>query len=189
MFEYLLGISVLSVAYVIYIYNSLVNLREAAINDSKMIGVQLDRRWKVLQSLISAVSKYMSYEETVLKDVVSLRSQAECAVEGGDQVNRVAAENAISKIIPGLNVMVEAYPDLKANTTVIQLMEEIVSTENKLSFSKQSYNDSSERFNAKILQFPVNLVVGLFGEQFKAFAYWQLEKDDEKEKEDFIAKL
>ena len=85
--------------------------------------------------------------------------------------------------------MVEAYPDLKASNTVTQLMEEIVSTENKLAFAKQSYNDGTERFNAMILSFPTNFIVGLFGDQFVAFTYWQLDTKTAKEKEEYIAKL
>lgn len=175
--------------YVIFLYNRLVSVRESVRNDLKQIDIQLDRRYKVFESLISAVSKYMKYEETVLKDVVSLRSQAQSAKESGDVENRVAAENAISRIAGGLNVMVEAYPDLKASNNVGQLMEEIVSTENKLSFAKQAYNDGSERFNAIILSFPANMIIGVFGDQFKAFVYWQLDKKDAQSKEDYIAKL
>ena len=186
--EYLIAL-LLPVVYIIFIYNRLISLRESVRNDLKQIDIQLDRRWKVLQSLISSVSKYIDYEATVLKDVVSLRSQAQSAKDTGDMVNRADAENAISKIASGLNVMVEAYPDLKASDTVTKYMEEVVATENKLSFAKQAYNDGSERFNAMILKFPVNLIVGLFGEQFKAFVYWQLSEDEGKKKEDFIATL
>ena len=188
LFELLLVLGAV-LLYVIILYNRLIAARESVRNDLKQIDIQLDRRYKVFESLISAVSKYMKYEETVLKDVVSLRSQAQSARESGDVENRVAAENAISKIAGGLNVMVEAYPDLKASDNVGQLMEEIVSTENKLSFAKQAYNDGSERFNAMILSFPANIIVGVFGGQFVSFVYWQLDKADAKSKEDYIAKL
>jgi LemA protein len=188
LFELLLVLGVV-LLYVIILYNRLISARESVRNDLKQIDIQLDRRYKVFESLISAVSKYMKYEETVLKDVVSLRSQAQSARESGDVENRVAAENAISKIAGGLNVMVEAYPDLKASNNVGQLMEEIVSTENKLSFAKQAYNDGSERFNAMVLSFPANIIIGVFGDQFVSFVYWQLDKEDAKSKEDYIAKL
>lgn len=189
MFYELLAASVLLLLYVVYTYNKLVTVRESVRNDLKQIDVQLDRRYKVFESLISAVSQYMNYEQTVLKDVVSLRSQAQSAKVNGDTANRVAAENQISKIAAGLNIMVEAYPDLKASNTVSQLMEEIVSTENKLAFAKQAYNDGTERFNAMILRFPVNLLVGLFGSQFIPFVYWQLSNEDTKAKDEYIAKL
>ena len=188
MYEILI-VLVLVLGYIIFLYNSLVSARESVRNDLKQIDIQLDRRYKVFESLISSVSKYMDYEKTLLHDVVVLRSQAQSAKTSGDVKNRVAAENQISKIAAGLNVMVEAYPDLKANQQVGQLMEEIVSTENKLSFAKQAYNDGSERFNAMILRFPANIIVGLFGDQFVSFVYWQLEEKDAKSKEDYIAKL
>lgn len=189
MFEFLSIFLVVVIVYLIFVYNSLVSLRESVRNDLKQIDIQLDRRYKVFESLISAVKKYMDYEKTVLKDVVSLRSQAQSAKESGDQSSRIAAENAISKIASGINVMMEAYPDLKANQNVMQLQEEIVSTENKLAFAKQSYNDGTERFNAKILRFPINMIVGLFGDQFKSFVYWQLEEGDSKKKDEYMAKL
>jgi LemA protein len=185
----LIAVLGLLLGYVIVVYNRLVSVRESVRNDLKQIDIQLDRRYKVFESLISSVSKYMDYEKTVLKDVVSLRSQAQSAKSSGDQQNRIAAENAISKIASGINVMVEAYPELKASNNVAKLMEEIVSTENKLSFSKQSYNDGSERFNAMVLRFPVNMLVGLFGQQFPQFVYWQLSSDDVKAKDEYIAKL
>jgi|AntRauTorckE5430_2_1112549.scaffolds.fasta_scaffold00008_71 LemA protein len=179
------------IVYLTYVYNRLIHLRESIRNDLKQIDIQLDRRYKVFESLISAVAKYLNYEETVLKDVVALRSQAKNAKDSGDESNWFASEGAISKIAENLpksvNIMMEAYPDLKGSETVMKLMEEIVSTENKLSYAKQSYNDGSERFNAMMQKFPINLFVSNFG--FSAFVYWQLSQDDAKSKEDYIAKL
>lgn len=178
----------IAIAYSIFVYNRLIGLRESVRNDLKQIDIQLDRRYKVFESLINSVTKYLNYEETVLKDVVALRSQAEKAKQSGDEDNRIASENAISKIATGgLGVIVEAYPDLKGNETVLSLMEEIVSTENKLSFSKQSYNDSSERFNTFAQRFPVNLFVSIF--QFRLFSYWQLSSEDIQSKEAYTVKL
>ena len=131
----------------------------------------------------------MDYEKTTLKDVVALRSQAQSAKASGDQKNRMSAENAISQIASGLNLVFENYPDLKANENVMQLQEEIVNTENKLAFSKQAYNDGSERFNAMIQQFPVNLFVSAFGNAFVNFEYWQLTEEDSKQKENYMPKL
>nr|WP_232220735.1 LemA family protein [Legionella tunisiensis] len=91
----------------------------------------------------------MDYEKTTLKDVVALRNQAQAAKAAGDEKARMAAENGISQIASGLNVVFEQYPDLKASSNVLQLQEEIVNTENKLAYSKQAYNDSIERYNAK----------------------------------------
>ena len=189
MIEYIIIFAVLLAVYLIFTYNRLVSLRESVRNDLKQIDIQLDRRYKVFESLISAVKKYMDYEQTVLKDVVSLRAQAQSARESGDEANRIASENAISKIFSGINVVMEAYPELKANQNVMQLQEEIVSTENKLSFAKQAYNDGTERFNGLILQFPINFIISLFGDQFKPFVYWQLAEGETKQKDDYIARM
>lgn len=173
--------------YVALVYNQLVSLREVVRNEAKQIDVQLDRRYKVYESLISAVSKFLDYEKTVLKDVVALRAQARTAEQKGDTSNQMAAENAISEAASGLHVMVESYPDLKGNETVLNLMEEISTTENKLSFAKQSYNDSAEKYNATLQKFPINLLVSWLS--FEAFSYWQLAADDAKSKDEYVAKL
>ncbi len=111
--------------------------------------MQLDRRIKVYESLIEVVKKYMDYEQTVLKDVVALRSQSQHAAAMGDEKSRMAAEDGISKIGANLSFVFEQYPDLKADKNALQLQEEIVNTENKLAFSKQAYNDSVEHYEAK----------------------------------------
>ncbi len=117
----------------------------------------------------------MDYEKTTLKDVIALRSQAQAAHASGDEAARMAAENKISTIASGINVVFEQYPDLKANTNAMQLQEEIVSTENKLAFAKQSYNDSIEIYNANKKSFPANVVVGAFKSNLDIdFPYWQL---------------
>lgn len=178
---------VLLLGYVLFSYNRLVELRESARNDLQQIDVQLDRRYKVFESLISAVSKYLDYEKTTLNDVVALRTQAKNAEKSGDDKTRFAAEGEISKIAGSLNVIVENYPDLKASQNVQKLMEEIVSTENKLSFAKQAYNDAVERLNRTIQKIPYNIFASSFG--FEAFIYWKLSADDKKTKEDYTVKL
>src|SRR5436189_3600991 len=123
--------------FVVLTYNKLVALIEAIRNNQKQIDIQLDRRFKVFESLINVVKKYMDYEATTLKDVVALRNQAQQAKASGDEKTRIAAENKISDIASNINVVFEQYPDLKANQNMIQLQEEIVSTENKLAYAKQ----------------------------------------------------
>ena len=105
------------------IYNTLIALIEAINNNKRQIDIQLDRRYKVFESLIEAVKKYMDYEKTTLKDVVALRNQAQAAKAEGDEKGRSAAEDQISKIASGLNVVFEQYPDLKASQNVLQLQE------------------------------------------------------------------
>lgn len=178
------------VGFIIITYNRLIAQIEAVRNNQKQIDIQLDRRFKVFESLINVVKKYMDYEQTTLKDVVALRNQANAAQAAGDEKARIAAENKISTIAGGLNLVFEQYPDLKANQNCIQLQEEIVSTENKLAFAKQSYNDSIEMYNANKKSFPANLIVGLFkGKIDFDFIYWQLDSAKVAEQENYTVKL
>ena len=176
--------------FVIFTYNQLIALIEAVRNNQKQIDIQLDRRFKVFESLIETVKKYMDYEKTTLKDVIALRSQAQAAQASGNQAERFAAENKISTIASGLNLVFEQYPDLKANQNAMQLQEEIVSTENKLAFAKQSYNDSIEIYNANKKSFPANVVVAVFASNLNMdFVYWQLAADQVAKQEAYTVKF
>ena len=177
-------------AWVIFTYNRLIGLIEAVVNNHRQIDIQLDRRFKVLENLIAVVKNAMDYEQTTLKDVVALRNKAQTAKASGDEAARIAAENGISKIASGIDVVFEQYPELKANQNALQLQEEIVNTENKLTFSKQAFNDSIETFNATKKSFFEAMVVSFFASKLdKHFEYWQLEADDAKAKEDYAAKF
>ena len=127
----------------------------------KQIDVQLDRRHKVFESLINVVKKTMDYEKTTLVDVVALRNQALMAQAVGDTPARIDAKNKLSKVIKGLSVVFENYPELKANHNAMKLQEEIVNTENKLSFAKQSLNDSIEKYEANKNYFFSSMVVAI----------------------------
>jgi len=177
--------------FVIGVYNSLIRMIEAVKNNKKQIDIQLDRRFKVFESLINVVKKYMDYEQTTLKDVVALRNQAQAAKGAGDEKARIAAENGISKIASNLNVVFENYPDLKADKNALQLQEEIVSTENKLAFAKQAYNDSIEKYNATKKSFLQSIVVSFFkGKLDFDFPYWGLASEEAiQEKEDYKVEL
>lgn len=178
------------IGYIILTYNRLIAQIEAVQNNKKQIDIQLDRRFKVFESLINVVKKYMDYEKTTLKDVVELRSQAQNAKASGDEKARIAAENQISKIASGINLVFEQYPDLKANQNAMQLQEEIVSTENKLAYAKQSYNDSIEIYNASKKSFPANMVVSAFPAKIDFdFPYWQLSEEKIQEQENYTVKL
>ena len=132
----------------------------------------------------------MDYEQTTLKDVVALRSQANTAKDKGDMAGRIDAENKISKVASNINLMFEAYPTLKANQNVMQLQEEIVSTENKLAYAKQAFNDSIERYNATKKSFFESFVVSVFASALsKSFVYWNLSEATIKEREDYTVKL
>lgn len=176
--------------WMIAIYNKLIHYIEEVNNNKKQIDIQLDRRYKVYESLIEVVKKYMDYEKTTLKDVVALRSKAQNAVQNGDEKTRMAAEDAISKIGSNLNFVFENYPDLKADKNALQLQEEIVNTENKLTFAKQAFNDSIEKYEATRKSFFESVVVGIFSSKLlKQFAYWGISDEARQQQENYTVKL
>lgn len=193
MTKFLIGLALIVTVvffYIINVYNQLVNMIEAIVNNQKQIDIQLDRRFKVFESLIETVKKYMDYEQTTLKDVVALRNQAQAAKVSGNEQARMAAENGISKIATGLNLVFEQYPDLKANQNALQLQEEIVNTENKLTFAKQAFNDSIERYNATKKSFFQSMVVQFFASKLdQHFEYWGLSAEDSQSKENYTVKF
>lgn len=185
----LLIIIILIVVYIIMTYNKLITEIETVKNSEKQIDVQLDRRAKIFDSLINVVKKYMDYEQTTLKDVVELRDTATNAKSKGDDKTRIAAENQISEVAKGINVQFENYPDLKANQNVIQLQEEITSTENKLAFAKQALNDSIERYNAHKKSFFAAMVVNIFKKLNENFIYWNISEEKKAQLEESRVEL
>jgi LemA protein len=181
---------VVGVGFLVLTYNTLISMIEATRNNQKQIDIQLDRRYKVFESLINVVNKYMNYEQTTLKDVVALRGQAEKAKASGDDQGRIDAENKISQIASNINLVFEQYPDLKANQNAMQLQEEIVNTENKLAYAKQSFNDSIENYNATKKSFFTQLIVSMFKAKLDVdFPYWQLDAAKIQQQEDYTVKL
>lgn len=181
---------IIAVIWFVIIYNKLIRLIEEVNNNKKQIDIQLDRRYKVYESLIEVVKKYMDYEKTTLKDIVALRNQAQKAVQQGDEKARMAAENSISKIGTDLNVVFEQYPDLKADKNALQLQEEIVSTENKLTFSKQAYNDSIEKYEATRKSLFESLIVGIAPTKLlKEFIYWGISEEKRQAHEEYKVKF
>ena len=186
----ILIIAIVIGSFIVLTYNRLINLIEAVRNNQKQIDIQLDRRFKVFESLINVVKKYMDYEQTTLKEVVALRQQAQQAKASGDEPGRVTAENKISEIAAKINLVFEQYPQLKANENCLQLQEEIVSTENKLAYAKQSFNDSIELYNATKKAFFTTLVVAVFKTKLNFdFQYWQLSEAKIAEQENYTVKL
>jgi LemA protein len=181
---------IIVVAWAVMIYNGLIRLIETVNNNKNQIDVQLDRRYKVYESLIEVVKKYMDYEKTTLKEVIALRSQAQKALATGNENERIKCEEAISKIGTGLNLVFEQYPDLKADKNALQLQEEVVSTENKLTFAKQSYNDSVERYKAKSKSLFESFLVGIFPEKLmKDFTYWGITDKQREQQESYKISL
>jgi LemA protein len=189
MIIFLIIIAVIGI-YFVMTYNALIALIETVRNNEKQIDIQLDRRFKVFQSLIDVVKKYMDYEQSTLAKVVELRDTAQKAKSAGDNAARMGAENGISKIASGINVVFEQYPDLKANQNAMQLQEEIVSTENKLAFAKQAFNDSIEVYNAKKKSLFESMIVSMCKSKLDVdFAYWQIDDNKRDSLEDYTVKL
>lgn len=183
-------IAIVAIAgYVVLTYNKLIALIEAVRNNQKQIDIQLDRRFKVFESLINVLKNYMDYEKSTLSQVTELRAKAQAAHQQGDEKTRIGLEDKISRIATGINFVFEQYPNLKANENALQLQEEIVNTENKLTFAKQACNDSIEVYNAtKKSVFPA-LVAGVFSQLNVPFEYWQLSKETAEEKEKYTVQL
>jgi LemA protein len=160
----LLIILAVVVLYGISAYNGLINLKNQTLNAFKQIDVQLKRRHDLIPNLVSAVKGAMDFERQTLEAVIQARNQAVAAGAnaGPSAMKQVAAaENQLSAALSRFNVVVEQYPQLKATGNVMQLQEELTSTENRIGFSRQAYNDTATQYNTKQQQFPINLFAGL----------------------------
>jgi LemA protein len=154
----LLAIIVAIVLWVIGAYNGLIGLKNQVVNGWKQIDVQLKRRHDLIPNLVNAVKGAMDFERSTLEAVISARNRA----VGATGVRQTAqAEGELTQALGRLFALTEAYPELKATGNVAQLQEEITSTENKIGFARQLYNDVATEYNTKKMQFPTNLVAGL----------------------------
>ena len=165
----LVGIVVLAVLYGVSIYNSLVLKRIGTENAWSQIDVQLKRRYDLIPNLVETVKGYASHEQDTLERVIQARSGAVSAASSGDIKQIAAADNMLTGALRQLFALSESYPELKANENFEQLHEEIVSTENKVSFARQHYNDAVAVFNAAIQQIPANFVASIAGMVAKQF--------------------
>jgi LemA protein len=167
----LLAIVIGIAVYVISIYNGLVAARNQFKNAFAQIDVQLQRRYDLIPNLVESTKAYMQHERKTLEEVISARNQAQAASraaaahpEDGKAVAALGvAEGALTGVLGRFFALAEAYPDLKANQTIQQLMEELSSTENKVAFSRQHFNDSVMSYNVRREVFPANLIAGSFG--------------------------
>lgn len=156
--------------YFVGIYNKLVALRNQYLNFYKQIDVQLKRRYDLIPNLVEAAKGYMAHERGTLEAVIEARNTAFNASKTAAQSPGSAAamsglnqaEGALSGMLARLMAVAEAYPDLKANKTIGSLMEELASTENKISFARQAYNDAVMLYNTKREQFPDNVISSTF---------------------------
>jgi LemA protein len=144
--------------WVIGAYNRLISLKNQVVNAWKQIDVQLKRRHDLIPNLVNTVKGAMNFERGTLEAVIAARNQAVTAT-GVPQTAK--AEGELTQALGRLFALTENYPELKANQNVLQLQEELTSTENKISFARQLYNDTATEYNTKQMQFPTNLVAGL----------------------------
>ena len=157
-------------------YNRLVRLKNIIANAFGQIDVQLKRRYDLIPNLVEAAKKYLLHERETLEAVIQARSR----VAGAGSVDeKMAANDQLSGALARLLVVVEQYPNLKANQNFLALQEELSSTENKISFSRQYYNDSVLSYNNKTQMFPSNVVAGMTG--FKASEFFQVTATEERE--------
>jgi LemA protein len=149
--------------WVVIAYNGLISLRNQTVNAFKQIDVQLKRRHDLIPNLVNAVKGAMDFERDTLESVIRARNQAvQISHTGPEAMKQIAAaENALSGALSRLMVVVEQYPQLKATGNIGQLQEELTSTENKVSFARQLYNDTATQYNTKQQQFPTNMVAGI----------------------------
>jgi len=156
----ILVVLVLLVIWVIAKYNSLITLRNQVNNGWKQIDVQLKRRHDLIPNLVDTVKGYMQFEQDTLRQVVEARN---AAVSAKGVADSAAKEGELSSALTRLFALFENYPNLKSNENVKQLQEELTSTENKVSFARQFYNDIATKFNIAQQVFPGNIIAGMFG--------------------------
>jgi LemA protein len=173
--------------WVVGAYNSLVALRNRFKNAYAQIDVQLKRRYDLIPNLVETAKGYIKHERGTLEAVIAARNAASAAnVRAAQNPGDAAAmkglsgaETALTSTLGRLFAVAEAYPDLKANTTMMALMEELTSTENKVAFARQAYNDSVMAYNTRRETFPTNMLAGTFN--FGPAELFVIEKPEEKE--------
>ena len=167
----MVGLAVLVGLWVMGVYNGLIRKRNAKDNNYSQIGIQLTRKYDLIPNLVKLVKGYMKHERTTLEEVIQARNMAanaNAAVSANPSdpaamKQMVAAEGTLGGVMGRLFALSESYPDLKANQNMMQLTEELTSTENKVTFSRQAFNDSVMGYNNALQVFPANMVAGMFG--------------------------
>ena len=170
------GIVLIGLVWLVAAYNGLVQLRNRAKNAWAQIDVQLKRRYDLIPNLVETAKGYMKHERELLENVTKARS---ACMQASGPAEQGKAENFLSQTLKSLFAVVENYPDLKANQTMNNLMEELTATENKISFARQHYNDSVMRLNTKTEVFPSNIVAGMFG--FQQMELFEVADEEQRE--------
>jgi LemA protein len=173
--------------YAVGIYNALVNLRNRVKNAFAQIDVQLTRRYDLIPNLVEAVKGYMKHERETLEAVINARNTAMSSLDAakadpsnGDAIQKLgAAEGLLGGALGRLFALSEAYPDLKANQNMMQFQEELSSTENKVAFSRQAFNDAVLGYNNKAENFPNNIIAGMF--RFELASFLEIQSEEKRE--------
>ena len=182
-----LGIVAVVVFWAIGIYNRLVNQRNRVKNAFAQIDVQLTRRYDLIPNLVEVVKGYMKHERETLEAVINARNSASASLDAAkaDPANAQmikelgASEGALTSALGRMFALSEAYPDLKANQNMMQLQEELASTENKVAFSRQAFNDSVLQYNNSAENFPNNVIAGFFS--FALASFLEIESEEKRE--------
>jgi LemA protein len=183
----LIAIAVALAAWAIVGYNALVRLRNRFLNAFAQIDVQLKRRFDLVPNLVETAKGYLKHERETLESVTKARAAAVSAGEratanprSAEAVRQLAVEDAgLSGALQRLFALVESYPDLKADKTIASLSEELTSTENKVAFARQAYNDAVLRYNVEIQTFPNNILAAIFS--FREASPFQTERPEERQ--------
>jgi len=187
--SFLIFLAVIAVLlmYAVGIYNRLVNLRNRVRNAFAQIDVQLTRRYDLIPNLVESVKGYMKHERETLTAVIDARNAAKASLEKAesDPANAQAikelseSEGALGSALGRLFALAEAYPDLKANQNMMQFQEELTTTENKVAFARQAFNDSVMNYNNAVQNFPNNVVAGMFS--FEEASFLDIESPEKRE--------
>ena len=170
------GLALLVVGWLVLTYNGLVRLRNGAKNAWAQIDVQLRRRYDLIPNLVETVKGYAAHEKETFENVVKAR---QAGIDASSIKEQGQAENMITGALRKLFALSEAYPDLKANQNFLALQEELASTENKIGFARQYYNDAVQTFNTRQQMFPANMVARMMG--FEPSDFFELEEAEMRE--------
>src|SRR5436853_5209185 len=163
-------VALLAVVMGVMVYNGLVNKSTETKNSWSQIDVQLKRRYDLIPNLVETVKGYAGHEKETLERVIQARNMAMGAKSVSEQAQ---AENFLTGALKSLFAVSEAYPDLKANQNFLGLQEELTSTENRIGFARQHYNDVVGQYNSSLMRFPANLLAGIFG--FRQVEFFKLD--------------
>ncbi|OGW33429.1 MAG: hypothetical protein A2X59_05115 [Nitrospirae bacterium GWC2_42_7] len=169
----LLSVIILFIVWIIFMYNRLITFKNDVAAAWSQIDVQLKRRYDLIPNLVSVVKGYMDFERETLERVITARTQALSAVKLGD---KASAENALTTSLGSLFAVIENYPVLKSNENAMRLQEELTTTENRIAFSRQFYNDLVANFRIRIEVFPDNIIASMFS--FQSPEFFLAEKED-----------